>query len=245
MLVDSSIKQTEPAPARTLLLVGEREVPLLIARNSRARRYLLRLRADGSIRLTIPRRGSIREGRAFAASKTDWLDRELKKFAIVAARSKEWNDESSIWFRGELQPLETAELDNAWVVRCGGELIAVPSPHGDLRPWIEKYFHSLATMELTFRTRELSVQHQLSVKGIAIRNQRSRWGSCSPAGTISLNWRLIQTPKFVSDYIILHELMHLRQMNHSSRFWREVEQVCPEYRIAEKWLREHSELLRG
>jgi hypothetical protein len=77
-----------------------------------------------------------------------------------------------------------------------------------------------------------------------VRSQKSRWGSCSRRGTISLNWRLIQTPAFVSDYICLHELMHLRQMNHSPRFWREMERVCPDYRMAERWLKEHSGLLR-
>ena len=64
------------------------------------------------------------------------------------------------------------------------------------------------------------------------------------SGTISLNWRLIQTPASVSDYICLHELVHLRQMNHSPGFWREVERVCPDYRMAKHWLKEHSGLLR-
>jgi hypothetical protein len=77
-----------------------------------------------------------------------------------------------------------------------------------------------------------------------VRNQRSRWGSCSRRRTISLNWRLIQTPAFVRDYIILHELMHLREMNHSARFWRQVEIVCPDYRNAEHWLKQHSRMLR-
>ena len=79
---------------------------------------------------------------------------------------------------------------------------------------------------------------------VSIRNQRSRWGSCSRRATISLNWRLIQTPSFVRDYIILHELMHLRQMNHSARFWHEVQTACPGYHLAETWLRTHSDLLR-
>jgi hypothetical protein len=59
-----------------------------------------------------------------------------------------------------------------------------------------------------------------------------------------LNWKLIQAPPFVRDYIILHELMHLRQMNHSARFWSEVENVCPDYKTAEKWLKQHSSLLK-
>jgi predicted metal-dependent hydrolase len=82
------------------------------------------------------------------------------------------------------------------------------------------------------------------LRRVVIRNQRSRWGSCSRRGTISLNWRLVQTPVFVRDYIILHELAHLKVMNHSKRFWKEVARLCPEYREAETWLKRNSDLLR-
>jgi predicted metal-dependent hydrolase len=77
-----------------------------------------------------------------------------------------------------------------------------------------------------------------------VRNQKSRWGSCSRRGTISLNWRLIQTPEFVRDYIILHELAHRRQMNHSEKFWLEVERLFTDYLLAERWLKQHANLLR-
>jgi hypothetical protein len=79
---------------------------------------------------------------------------------------------------------------------------------------------------------------------VVVRNQRTRWGSCSRRGTLSLNWRLVQAPVFVRDYIILHELMHLREMNHSARFWRLVEAACPDYAMAERWLKAHANLLR-
>ena len=83
----------------------------------------------------------------------------------------------------------------------------------------------------------------VDVKHVVVRNQRSRWGSCSSTGTISLNWRLVQTPDFVRDYIIYHELMHLREMNHSARFWARVEEVCPGWREAEHWLKRNGSLL--
>jgi len=81
------------------------------------------------------------------------------------------------------------------------------------------------------------------VRRITVRNQRSRWGSCSRRGTISLNWRLVQTPVFVRDYLVLHELAHLKEMNHSRRFWDEVARLCPGFREAERWLKQHSRLL--
>ena len=72
---------------------------------------------------------------------------------------------------------------------------------------------------------------------MSVRNQRSRWGACSSRRVITLNWRLIQMPATVRDYVIFHELMHIRHPNHSRRFWREVEGVCAWWREAERWLR--------
>lgn len=129
------------------------------------------------------------------------------------------------------------------VIRLGSEQISVPDSTADLRPAIENHLRILAAKELPARTLELAALHQLSVSRVTVRAQRSRWGSCSFKRVISLNWRLIQTPPFVSDYIILHELMHLRQMNHSARFWKEVQRACPDYRTAKRWLKENPGLL--
>jgi hypothetical protein len=102
----------------------------------------------------------------------------------------------------------------------------------------------LAKRELPVRVFELAALHELPAKRVSVRNQRSRWGSCSRHGTTSLNWRLVQAPVFVRDYIILHELAHLKQMNHSRRFWREVTRLCPEFTLAERWLKKNSGLLQ-
>jgi hypothetical protein len=108
---------------------------------------------------------------------------------------------------------------------------------------LERRLWKLAAQELPVHVRALAAAHQSPVFRVCVRNQKSRWGSCSRKGTVSLNWRLIQTPDFVRDYIILHELMHLRQMNHSPRFWAEVERVCPDYESAERWLKQNANLL--
>ena len=139
---------------------------------------------------------------------------------------------------------EDDTIRDAETVRFGSESVRGPGPAADLRPAIEDHLRKLATRELPPRVLELAARHGLTVRRVTVRSQKSRWGSCSRRGTISLNWRLIQTPAFVSDYICLHELMHLRQMNHSPGFWREMERVCPDYRMAERWLKEHSGLLR-
>jgi predicted metal-dependent hydrolase len=132
----------------------------------------------------------------------------------------------------------------ARLIRVGSESIRVMNAEADLRRAVTVHLWRLAAEELPPRVMEFATQHGLTVRRITVRNQRSRWGSCSRRGTVSLNWRLIQTPPFVRDYIILHELMHLREMNHSARYWREVAGVCPDYERAEVWLKGHSSLLR-
>ena len=123
------------------------------------------------------------------------------------------------------------------------DIFRVPSFEGDLRPALEKQFIRRAKIELPARAWELAAETGTDMKHVTVRNQRSRWGSCSAGGTVSLNWRLVQTPDSVRDYIIYHELMHLREMNHSDRFWLRVEAVCPGWRDAEKWLKRNGSLL--
>jgi predicted metal-dependent hydrolase len=258
---------TPPASPVVHLSVGPQPLPLLMVRNPRARRYLLRLRSDGTARVTIPRGGSIAVARQFVERHAAWLERQLQRLQSQPRKPAVWTIGTEILLRGSAVRIEAGfngeniEIEDppssgygatsedettkkAGTVRFGKELVRVFDPTADLRPTIESHLRQLAALELPPRVLELAARHGLTVRRITVRNQKSRWGSCSRRGTISLNWRLIQTPAFVSDYICLHELVHLRQMNHSPGFWREMERVCPDYRLAKRWLKEHSVLLR-
>ena len=244
MLFDFILKQSKPDVVKDFIVVRGRQIPLAVIRNHRARRYLLRLRPDGSVRLTIPRRGSVIEGRRFAERNSEWLGRQLERLPAHPATPKQWLVGTEILFRGESVKLESGLNGESGLIRFGGEAVKLTDYGADLRPAIERHLWRLAAKELPPRVLEYAALHQLPVRRISVRNQRSRWGSCSRRGTISLNWRLIQTPAFVRDYILIHEIMHLREMNHSSRFWREVERACPDYETAERWLKQHSTLLK-
>jgi predicted metal-dependent hydrolase len=224
--------------------VSGRQIPLVLIRNPRARRYVLRLRPDGSARVTIPRCGSAVQARRFAERNKDWLEQQLHRLAARPSRTKEWLIGTEILFRGELVKVEVGVNKGHCTIRFGGEVVHVSDPAVDLRPAIESHLWRLGAKELPPRVLEYAELHQLPVRRITVRNQRTRWGSCSRRGTISLNWRLIQTPPFVQDYIVIHEVMHLREMNHSLRFWREVERAYPDYEAAERWLKQHSFLLK-
>lgn len=166
-----------------------------MVRDRRARRYVLRVNADGTLRLTLPRWGSLEAARRFVRGERMWIERE---------RARQLRRAPS------LSPEERASLRRR------------------------------ARIELPARLRQLAARHGFEPGRVTIRDQRSRWGSCSPSGDISLNWRLILMPDAVRDYVLLHELAHLREHNHSRRFWRLMSRICPTWRDARRWLREHS-----
>ncbi len=167
-----------------------RVAPTVLVRHQWARRYILRVLDDGTLRVTLPRWGSKREALAFVEQSRPWIERQ--RAARQARPAVVHPDEPGLRRRAlrELPPALTA----------------------------------------------LAAAHDISVTRISVRNQRSRWGACSAAGAITLNWRLILVPEYVREYVMLHELMHRRELNHSARFWRHVQAVCPRHREARQWL---------
>jgi predicted metal-dependent hydrolase len=180
-----------PDPVRAA--VGE---PRFV-RHCRARRYILRVLDDGTLRVTLPRWGSKREALRFVDASQRWI-------ADQRAR-------------------RSARLDR-------------PS-------YDEAAARRRAVRDLPIQLREMAARHGVEIHRVSIRNQRSRWGSCSRRGSISLNWRLVLVPDFVREYVMLHELMHRRELNHSPRFWRLVAGVCPRMLEARRWLRTEGQAL--
>jgi predicted metal-dependent hydrolase len=244
MQFEFNLNPLRPTSAEEFLALSDRRIPLALIRNPRARRYVLRLRPDGSARVTIPRGGSAAEARRFAQRNVAWLENAWLRLAARPVHPKVWFIGTQIHFRGELVAIEAGVNGESGRIRFGSEVLKVMDPAADLRRAVERHLWRLAAKELPERVLEYAALHRLPVARVTVRNQRSRWGSCSARRTISLNWRLIQAPPFVRDYLILHELMHLRHMNHSARFWREVQRVCPDYQAAERWLTQHSALLK-
>jgi predicted metal-dependent hydrolase len=167
------------------------EPPTRLVRHRRARRYILRVLDDGSLKVTLPRWGSKREALRFVEANRVWI-------AEQRARRQQ---------RPRMPAAEHAALRQRAVAELPPQLLALAAEHG------------------------------IAVERVSVRNQRARWGSCSSRGRITLNWRLALAPDFVREYVMLHELMHRREMNHSPRFWRLVAAVCPRLVEARHWLR--------
>jgi predicted metal-dependent hydrolase len=162
---------------------------------------VIRVRADGSVRVTVPRWGSRRHAELFAEQQRHWIAKQR--------------------------------------ARLGSQ----GSPRLAYTPEAIRELRLRASRELPQHLHRLAAEHGLRVSRVSVRNQRSRWGSCSPSGHICLNWRLILMPDAVRDYVLIHELMHLRQLNHSRRFWRLVAEACPDYGTARQWLLDNRHVL--
>lgn len=227
----------DTADESTELDLDSKTVPLRFRSNPRAHRYLLYILADGSVRVTIPRRGSMRQAVQFAREHKEWIKRRLDCLRARPVVPKTWTAGTEVLVEGQPHSLRTEPLATGIRVSFGPESFTYPEDPGNLRPLVEEHLFRRAVRELPGEVERLAARHQLLVRKVTVRNQSSRWGSCSPRGTISLNWRLVQMPPEVRDYIIIHELMHLREMNHSARYWTLVEQACPAYREAEAWIK--------
>lgn len=174
-----------------------------------------------------------------------WIQNQLLKHAPhLGVEAAPWRDGHRVLFRGKKAPLRLVQNGRGLWAQFADQSVPISDTFSDLRPAVEDRMKALAKSELVPQTEDLADRHGLTLQRVSIRSQTSRWGSCSVKGTISLNWRLIQTPDWVREYIILHELMHFHEMNHSPRFWRRVKSVCPHYQKAERWLRANAQLLR-
>jgi predicted metal-dependent hydrolase len=176
----------------------------VFTRHPKARRYIIRVADDGTVRVTLPRWGSKREAREFADRERAWIEKQVRRLEEERERYA-----------------PSAANDDAGLTR-------------DARLALR----ARAKRELPPRLLELAAQHGLTVSRISIRNQRWRWGSCNRSGHICLNWKLVTMPEPVRDYVLIHELMHLKRMDHSPKFWKLVAAACPGYQDARRWLRQ-------
>ena len=221
------------APAR--LSVGCEELEVVFRRHARARRLVLRLNPEGTAALvTVPKGVSRHRALDFVQGSAPWLANRLEQRGsnIMLLPG------SIIPLRGEAHEVRhvasrrgIVNVDSALrLIHVPGELAHVPRR---LLDWLK----AAARTELAAASEKYAHAMNLAYRRISIRDQRSRWGSCSASGDLSYSWRLILTPSYVLDYVAAHEVAHLRYMDHGPAFWRLVLSHCPEASPAKKWLK--------
>jgi hypothetical protein len=211
-----------------------------VRRNRQARRYTLRINAaKREVILTIPPRGSLKEARAFAQKHGGWIAARLGRLPEAAP----FTDGTIVPLRGVPHRIEHRPRSRGTVwteTAANGEpilCVAGAAPHIHRR--ISDYLRREARRELEIASLKFAATLGVIIKRVAVRDQSSRWGSCSSTGVLSFSWRLILAPTTVLQYLAAHEVAHLIEMNHSPRFWRVVARLCPEHERAKVWLDGH------
>lgn len=223
------------AAAQLSLWHGAAEAPIAELRHSRrARRVAVRIDAMGRVELVVPRGVSESRARAFLASRAEWIDRHLRRRRQLARPAQPFpparielpalGEQWRLFLAGGTGRLKISE-------RAGGLLeLRGSGTEAQMRRQLIRWLTQRARLVLAPQLAELARRHGFTYSTLKLRRQRTRWGSCSMRGVITLNLALLFQPPDVLRYLMCHELAHTRHMNHSARFWRCVEQCEPGFR---------------
>ncbi len=205
--------------------------------SKRARSFRLSLPASGPL-LTLPERARWADAEAFLHRHRHWLAARLPRTASAQVLGTGMD----LPLRGELHRVEASGMLRGRVERGADEFGPFLRVPGDVQHQPRRLYDWLKAEALA-ELQQSSAFHAgrlgVSVKQVRLRNQSSRWGSCSSTGNINYNWRLILAPPFVLDYVAAHEVAHLVEMNHSPAFWSTVTRTLPDMERGRAWLKAH------
>ncbi|MEP6830784.1 MAG: SprT family zinc-dependent metalloprotease [Rhizomicrobium sp.] len=200
----------------------------------------MRVHSDtGEVTVTAPSRGGAGPAMAFARGETQWIARQLQRMPKPVALMPG----AMVPFLGTSHPIRHSLSRGPAPVWAADGAILVNGRVEHAPRRIADFFKREAKALLSARAIEYAARLGLRPSRVSVRDTRSRWGSCSQNGSLSFSWRLIFAPEFVRDYVVAHEVAHLKEMNHSARFWAHVATLSPDVDRARKWLRDHGRSL--
>ena len=241
-----SLFRRQPDPDRIEVVHAGARYAVLIKRRAAARRMTLRVsQATGEITLTLPERADFAAGRTFAENHGGWIAARMAK----RPRPGLFEPGQSIPLRGVPHRIvhwsKARGLTQATRDADGAPVIAVAGDAAHVSRRVKDFLRKLALEDIEKAVRRHTATLGISARKITIRDTTSRWGSCSSQRDLSFSWRLILAPSPVLDYLAAHEVAHLREMNHSHRFWALTHKLCPHTEEAEAWLKRHGASLHG
>jgi predicted metal-dependent hydrolase len=230
-----------PSEPPAITIVFDREAYLVrLRRHRQARRYTLRIHSvTREVVLTMPPRGSLRQASEFAQKHGAWIAARLGRLPEAAP----FADGAVLPLRGVDHRIvhRRSARGTVWVEsgEASERLLCVAGAEPHIPRRVRDFLKREAKRDLETASRRAALALGVAIKRVSIRDQSSRWGSCSTTGVLSYSWRLILAPSFVLDYLAAHEVAHLLEMNHSRGFWRLVERICPHMSRAKAWLDAH------
>jgi len=233
------VKATRKVARRELLAIEGRAVEVNVRLNPRARRLIVKVHpSTGEVSVTAPSQRALERALEFAQGQSDWIAGQLSRVPAPVTLGMG----ARIPLRGQDHVVQEG----------GGGRGAVWAEDGIIRVAGHKEHHARrlldflkreARRELEARTSQHAARLGLKHRRITVRDTASRWGSCSSSRSLSFSWRLILAPAFVLDYVVAHEVAHMREMNHGARFWQLVQSLVGDVRRPQKWLRDHGAAL--
>ena len=191
---------------------------------------------DGTLTVRAPLRMKDADIRSFIEAKAGWIERKQAIARKAAPVPHRYEDGETFWYLGKEIPLRLVrDRRPALVMERGFKLAwsAQPRAASVFEAWYKRQARAVLQDRVGFYARK----HGFDVEKVRISSARTRWGSCSAKKTVSFTWRLVMAPPEVIDYVVVHELCHLRELNHSKAFWAHVEAILPDYQKHRKWLK--------
>jgi len=222
-------------------------IPYLLERRTR-RTVGMRITPEGLL-VRAPKRISQEQIERLLLTKINWIINKLKLHQDNQAAPMQWHDGAKLWLLGnELTLSIRHDAKNRAVEYEAGWLhIAMPTPEDEeaVARKVLQWYRKQAMTDFSRRVELLAAKLGVAKPRLFLSNANTRWGSCNSKSEIRLNWKLIQAPPHIINYVTAHELAHLKEMNHSARFWAVVESIFPEYKKAEKELKQLSPRLHA
>jgi predicted metal-dependent hydrolase len=215
-----------------------------IKRSAAAKHVRLEVRSETDLTVVVPKSYDVRQVTHLLQAKKGWILSKLAKYGKLRPprAEKELRSGDTIPYLGRrLEVVIRQNPSNADSVRLerGSFVVNLRDGKGRLELVLEQWYRMQAANVIRGKTDSLSARLGLTYNRLIIRGQKTRWGSCSQKGNLSFNWKLIMVPEPVIDYVIVHELTHLKEMNHTKRFWELVGEHCPQWRDHRRWLKDH------
>ena len=201
------------------------------------------IEADGTLTVRAPLRMKEADIQRFIEEKSDWIKRKQARARKEVVPSHQFTDGETFWYLGKEVPLRFVRDGRPALVMDGTFRLAKsaqPRAASVFEAWYKKQARTVLTDRVNFFARKYGFE----VSKIRISSARTRWGSCSRKGTLSFTWKLLMASPDVIDYVVVHELCHLRELNHSPSFWAQVEAILPDYKSKRKWLKVNGAKLR-
>ena len=212
-----------------------------VQRNNRSRNLRLRITSAAQVIVSAPPRISDQTIARFVEQHMDWI---IKNQSKIKARKKIVDEDAVMVFGTQYKkiidtPEKTLHKHPVYIRDQYIHIRPVTQTTSSVNRTLETFLKTTAQKYIIPRTQQLAKTMDIRFTSLTLRDQKTRWGSCSSNGGLNFNWRLVQYPTAVIDYVIVHELAHRREMNHSAKFWAIVAKFDPEYKAHRKWLQKY------